>query len=242
MELGHGFGRVVGENAHRAIGLEHAAAHQEVAEGVFRSGGSDQDELALRPVKNLSERRTDDGQIAGPSLLKDVSNDHRERGDLDSLQAHVAMCLTHFSFLFRPSHSDGMKRAAMTIVNRVFERPSDTMRSMRKWVLLLAAACVFSMPALAQDSANDSYEFILAKLAAQDSRYDEALSRMDKILAHNPENTVLEFERAMILIDASRLDAAEAALRKVTTARPDFYDAQRVLGRLILDRAGADKT
>jgi predicted Zn-dependent protease len=113
---------------------------------------------------------------------------------------------------------------------------------MRNWVLLLAAACVFSMPAVAQDTANDSYEFILAKLAAQDSRYDEALSRMDKIIAHNPENSVLEFERAMILIDASRLDAAEAALRKVTTAHPDFYDAQRVLGRLILDRAGADKT
>ena len=115
------------------------------------------------------------------------------------------------------------------------------MRSMKNWVLLLAAACVFSVPAVAQDTANDSYEFILAKLAAQDSRYDEALSRMDKIISRNPENSVLEFERAMILIDASKPDAAEAALRDVTTSHPDFFDAQRVLGRLLLDRAGNDR-
>jgi tetratricopeptide (TPR) repeat protein len=52
---------------------------------------------------------------------------------------------------------------------------------------------------------------------------------------------VLQFERAMILIDASRPDAAETALRDVATSRPDFYDAQRVLGRLLLDRAGSDR-
>ena len=115
------------------------------------------------------------------------------------------------------------------------------MRSMRNWFLMLAAACAFTAPAIAQEAADDSYEFILAKLAAQDSRYDEALSRLDKVIAHNPENSVLEFERAMILIDASRLDAAETTLRKVTTARPDFYDAQRVLGRLLLDRSGSDR-
>src|SRR5205823_5962547 len=51
----------------------------------------------------------------------------------------------------------------------------------------------------------------------------------------------VRFERAMILIDASRIDAAEKELRAVTTERPDFYDAQRVLGRLILDRAGQDR-
>ena len=114
------------------------------------------------------------------------------------------------------------------------------MRTMRSWVLLIVAACAFSVPAVAQEAAADSYEFILAKLAAQDSRYDEALSRIDKVIARNPDNTILEFERAMILIDASRLDAAEAALKKVTTARPDFYDAQRVYGRLLLDRAGTE--
>jgi len=113
---------------------------------------------------------------------------------------------------------------------------------MKNWILLLIIACAGSGTALAQQpSSDDPYEFILAKLAAQDSRYDEALSRIDKVIAHNPDNAVLQFERAMILIDASRLDAAETALRKVTIARPDLYDAQRVLGRLLLDRAGTER-
>jgi len=112
---------------------------------------------------------------------------------------------------------------------------------MKKFLLLLAATLVFSATAHAQESSEDPYEFILAKLAAQDARYDEAISRIDKIVARNPGNSVLQFERAMILIDASRPDAAEAALRAVTTSRPDFYDAQRVLGRLLLDRAGSDR-
>ena len=115
------------------------------------------------------------------------------------------------------------------------------MPSMKKFLLLIAVALVFSATAHAQESSEDPYEFILAKLAAQDARYDEAISRIDKIVARNPGNAVLQFERAMILIDASRPDAAEAALRAVTTSRPDFYDAQRVLGRLLLDRAGSDR-
>lgn len=116
------------------------------------------------------------------------------------------------------------------------------MPAMKKLSLLLFVALVFSATAPAQEFSDDPYEFILAKLAAQDSRYDEAISRMDKLVARNPENSVLQFERAMILVDASRLDAAESALRVVITSRPDFYDAQRVLGRLLLDRAGTDRT
>lgn len=112
---------------------------------------------------------------------------------------------------------------------------------MKKSLLLLAVVFAFAPMAIAQDTADDTYQFILAKLAAQDSRYDEALARLDKVIARNPNNPVLEFERAMVLIDASRLDAAETALRKVVAARPDFYDAQRVLGRLLLDRAGNDR-
>jgi tetratricopeptide (TPR) repeat protein len=115
------------------------------------------------------------------------------------------------------------------------------MHRMKKWLVLLLVALSCGAAAVAQEFSPDPYEFILAKLAAEDGRYDEALSRLDKVVARNPENVVLQFERAMILIDASRLDEAEAELRKVTTARSDFYDAQRVLGRLLLDRAGNDR-
>jgi predicted Zn-dependent protease len=115
------------------------------------------------------------------------------------------------------------------------------MPTMKKLLLVVTVACAFGATALAQDFSDDHYEFILAKLAAQDGRYDEAISRIDKVVARNPANPVLVFERAMILIDASRTDAAETALRNVATAHPDFYDAQRVLGRLLLDRAGTDR-
>jgi tetratricopeptide (TPR) repeat protein len=123
----------------------------------------------------------------------------------------------------------------------VFNLPSATMPIMKKCLLMLMLTAVFSIAAPAQDFSDDPYEFILAKLAAQEGRYDEALARIEKVVARHPENTVLQFERAMILIDASRSEAAEAALRKVTTEHPEFYDAQRVLGRLLLDRSGTDR-
>lgn len=115
------------------------------------------------------------------------------------------------------------------------------MNSMKKWILVLLAALYVSAAAVAQEFSQDPYEFILAKLAAEDGKYDDALARMDKVIARQPDNGVLQFERAMILIDAGRPSLAEADLRKVTTAHPDFFDAQRVLGRLLLDRAGSDK-
>ena len=116
------------------------------------------------------------------------------------------------------------------------------MTVMKKLVFLLMVLLPMSagaqVPAVNSD---DSYEFILAKLAAEDGRYDEALAKLDKLVNKSPDNVVLQYERAMILVDASRIDDAEAALRKVVAAKADFYDAQRMLGRIIIDRAGSDR-
>jgi predicted Zn-dependent protease len=114
------------------------------------------------------------------------------------------------------------------------------MPMMKKW-LLLAAFALLASAAAAQENSNDSYEFILAKMAASEGRYDEALTRIDTVIAHNPANATLKFERAMILIDAARIDAAEKELRETVAIKADFFDAQRILGRLLLDRAGQDK-
>ena len=105
-------------------------------------------------------------------------------------------------------------------------------------LVLLPVTAGAQSPAVNSD---DSYEFILAKLAAEDGRFDEALAKVDKLVAKNPDNVTLQYERAMILVDAARIDDAEAALRKVAAAKPDFYDAQRMLGRIIIDRAGSDR-
>ncbi|MDP9360281.1 MAG: tetratricopeptide repeat protein [Acidobacteriota bacterium] len=116
------------------------------------------------------------------------------------------------------------------------------MKLAKKIALLLLALLAFSVAAGAQEFSDDPYEFILAKIAADDGRLDEALSRIDKIVAKNPQNTVVLFERAMILVDASKIEAAESELRKVVVMQPNFFDAERVLGRVLLDRAGTDRT
>src|SRR4051812_43265203 len=92
-------------------------------------------------------------------------------------------------------------------------------------VVTLLLLTGFNVPARAQAPSDDAYEFILAKMAADEGRLDEALTRVDKIVVRNPQNGVLLFERAMILIDASKVDAAEAELRKVVAMQPNFFDA-----------------
>jgi predicted Zn-dependent protease len=107
--------------------------------------------------------------------------------------------------------------------------------------LCLAAVLSFTAAAGAQDAQNEPYEFILAKMAAAEGRYDEALQRFDKLIAKVPKDPVLLYERAMLLIDAGRIDRATQELRSVADANPQFYDAHRILGRVLLDRAGGDK-
>lgn len=114
------------------------------------------------------------------------------------------------------------------------------MKMMKKTAVLLLVLLATSATAGAQEYSSDPYDFILAKLAAGDGRFEEALATIDKLTAHQPQNPVLIYERALILLDASKPDAAEADLRKVVALQPSFYDAERVLGRLLLDRAGTD--
>ena len=115
------------------------------------------------------------------------------------------------------------------------------MKIMRMYGLLLLAVFSFTAAASAQEFPSEPYDFLIAKLAAEEGRYDEAIERMNAVVQKQPNDAVLLYERAMMLIDASRIDKAESELRAVTEKSPDFYDAQRVLGRLLLDRAGGDR-
>ncbi|HEU4889753.1 MAG TPA: tetratricopeptide repeat protein [Thermoanaerobaculia bacterium] len=112
---------------------------------------------------------------------------------------------------------------------------------MKKYSLLLIAVLSLTTAAVAQEFPNEPHEFLLAKLAAEEGRFDEALNRLDKVIAKTPGDQVLLYERAMILIDANRIDRAETELRKIAQQWPEFYEANRVLGRVLLDRAGADR-
>jgi predicted Zn-dependent protease len=116
------------------------------------------------------------------------------------------------------------------------------MKNPMKSLLVLLAVLSFGAAAGAQEAATDPHEFLLAKLASEEGRYDEALSRIDRVIARDPNNTILRYERAMMLIDAGKIERAESELREVLLATPDFYDANRVLGRLLLDQAGSDRS
>lgn len=115
------------------------------------------------------------------------------------------------------------------------------MTKMTKFAWILLVALSFNAAAGAQEATNESYEFILAKMLASEGRYDEALKHLDTVLAKDPTNAVLKYERAMIVLEAGRVERAESELRAVVAANPEFYDANRVLGRLILERAGTSR-
>jgi predicted Zn-dependent protease len=113
---------------------------------------------------------------------------------------------------------------------------------MKKTTLFLAAALLtFTAAARAQEFSGETYEFLLAKMAADEGRFDEALNRIDRVIARVPDDPVLRYERAMMLIDAGKIDRAENELRQVLVKAPDFYDANRVLGRVLLDRGTTDR-
>ncbi len=112
---------------------------------------------------------------------------------------------------------------------------------MKKVVLILLVVLAFAAAASAQEFPNEPYEFLLAKLAAGDGNFDEALRHMDRAIAKSPNDPILTYERAMIYIDAGRIDRAESELRAVVTKNPEFYDANRVLGRVLLDRSNGDR-
>jgi len=115
------------------------------------------------------------------------------------------------------------------------------MKTMKKYLLVPLAVLALTSAAMAQDFPSEPHEFLLAKLAAAEGRYDEALTHIDKVVSKTPGNPVLLYERAMILLDSGRVDRAETELRGVVAKNPEFYDANRVLGRILLDRAGSDK-
>ena len=114
------------------------------------------------------------------------------------------------------------------------------MKNMKRMILAVALLATTAVSG-AQDIAGDGFEFLLAKLAADEGRFDEALNRIDKIIDKSPDDPVLRYERAMMLIDAGKIDRAESELRAVLVKAPDFYDANRVLGRVLLDRGTSDR-
>jgi tetratricopeptide (TPR) repeat protein len=104
--------------------------------------------------------------------------------------------------------------------------------------LLLTLATATASVGAEPDRSSGAWEFMMARLAANEGNFDEALRLMDRVLKTDPDNPILVFEKASILLDAQKLQRGESELRKLVQNQPNFYDANRLLGRLLLDRSG----
>ncbi|MDX1582031.1 MAG: tetratricopeptide repeat protein [Thermoanaerobaculia bacterium] len=102
--------------------------------------------------------------------------------------------------------------------------------------LVVCLMTVSAMPALAMD-ANDAELFLRARFAAEDEQLEEALEIFDELLSEHEENPVLYFEKARVLANMRRFVQAEAQLRHALDLDPSFYDARKLLGRMLLDRS-----
>ncbi|MCM2314842.1 MAG: tetratricopeptide repeat protein [Thermoanaerobaculia bacterium] len=108
---------------------------------------------------------------------------------------------------------------------------------------LFAVALLLSttLAAGAQETSDEMYGFLAARLAAERGEFSRALDLIDELIGKNPADPVLRFERAEIYASAAKLDKAIAELREVVKLSPTFYEAHRLLGRILIDTSGGDR-
>lgn len=123
-------------------------------------------------------------------------------------------------------------------------RSGATMTNVKRALLSFLILSLFTSSMFARqqsDPTNALSDFILARLAMEEGDMPRALALMDRVVASEPTNSILQYERVLMLVDASKLDRAEEELRTLVQAAPDFYDARKLLGRLLLDRAAGNR-
>ena len=94
------------------------------------------------------------------------------------------------------------------------------MGKMKNLLLLTAGALLIAGAAPAQEFRTEPSQFIEAKLAASEGHFDQALSLIDKVIATDPNDPVLLFERASMLLDAGKADRGEASEKAVAVGLP----------------------
>jgi tetratricopeptide (TPR) repeat protein len=80
-----------------------------------------------------------------------------------------------------------------------------------------------------------------ARLAARQGDTTRALELMTGLVERHPDDAVLRFELAQIHLETARVDSAISDLREATRLDPEFYDAHRLLGRLLIDTSGGSR-
>jgi len=106
---------------------------------------------------------------------------------------------------------------------------------------LAFAGLMLTTSGFAQAPPAGPYTFLIARLAADEGDFTKALGLMDKLVAAQPRDPVLRYERASMLLDANQVAKGLTDLRGLTHDFPEFYEAQRLLGRVLLDMSSGDR-
>lgn len=88
---------------------------------------------------------------------------------------------------------------------------------------------------------SEPYSFVVARFAAESGDFERALEIINELVRKTPDDPILRYERAVILLDAGETERAMKELRELVAVTPAFYDAQRLIGRLLLDAARNDR-
>lgn len=106
-------------------------------------------------------------------------------------------------------------------------------------VLMFLAGVVLAPPLYPAETrfSTDPWKFMQARIAASEGDFDRAIALMDELARSNPEDQYVAYERAEILLESGRIDRAVTELRRTAARFPDLYEAQRLLGRILLDQA-----
>jgi len=108
-------------------------------------------------------------------------------------------------------------------------------------IILILLATV-SLSAQGPQSAEDMYDFMEARATARQGDTAKAIEMMKDLVERHSADPILRFELAQIYLEAAKVEGAVDELREATRLDPDFYDAHRLLGRLLIDTSGGSRT
>lgn len=123
------------------------------------------------------------------------------------------------------------------MIGRGRERPLLEFLMKTLPLLLTLTVCLGVASTATAADGTDSWKFLQARLAAAEGDFDRGITLMDELVRANPDDPYAAYERAEMLLEAGRTDRAVAELRRTAARFPELYEAQRLLGRILLDQA-----
>lgn len=230
-------------SAHLKEHPEHQAARLTHARALVTAGDLSS---ALVEFRELLKLHPDDADLMyAVALISSEMGDY----DLAAVQFERALEVGHpeadaITFnLGRIYEQRGENGEALDWYYRVGEGPHHVDARIRIAHVLASTGALSAARAHLRETANnadaaDIRRLVLAEalLLREEGMEDEALERVENVLAQNPEDPDLLYEAAMLAEQLERLDWMEQRLRQLIELEPDHAHAYNALGYALADR------